>query len=282
MQQRKTPTKMKNEQQYYEFERFWNNEEYSYEINIEKIKLTFEFLPPDVTSLLDAACGNGIFTNMAVEKLDGVKVVGFDRSHTALKYVKAEKQTADIQAIPFADRSFDCVVAHDVIEHLPVGVYETALSEIARVARKYIIIAVPFEENRKHNVSECPICLSEFNNDLHFRSFDKQKLQNLFKGTGFECTQIKTCETNHFFYGQKLYGRIFFPKWQKKFRSPICPVCGYLNPEDSNPGFKLETKSQEHKSSGLMSTFKRIAKFFWPKYAKDYEMVALFEKKNSI
>lgn len=273
---------MENEQKYYEFERFWNNQEYSYEINIEKIRITFEFLSPDVTSLLDAACGNGIFTNMAVEQLKNVKIMAFDRSETALKYVKAEKQVANIDKIPFGDQSFDCVVAHDVIEHLPIGVYEKALSEIVRVARKYIIIAVPFEENRKHNVSECPICLSEFNNDLHFRSFDKAKMNDLFKGTGFECTKIRTCETNRFYYGQKLYGRLFFPKWQKKFRSPICPVCGYLNPEDDNPEFKLETKAEEYRPTGLMASLKRIPKLLWPKYSKDYEMVALFEKKTPI
>ncbi|HEY6901906.1 MAG TPA: class I SAM-dependent methyltransferase [Puia sp.] len=271
---------MENEQKYYEFERFWNNEEYSYEIGIDKINITFDLIRNDVTTLLDAACGNGIFTNMVAEKFRNIKVVAFDRSETALKYVKTEKHIASIDSIPFRDKEFDLVTAHDVIEHLPVGVYEKSLQELARVARKYIIIAVPYNENLKHNASECPSCHTTFNNDFHFRSFDKAKMENLFADKGFKCVEIRTCDSNQYYVGQRLYGQVFYPKWQKKFRSPICPVCGYLNPEDQNPEFRIGNPTKEEAPKGLVPFLKRLPKLIWPKYSKDYEMVALFEKKN--
>ena len=264
------------EKDYYEFERFWNDPEHSYHINIEKVKITFDFIKPDVHSLLDAACGNGFFTNMAVEKYPNMKIVGFDRSATALKYVTAEKFIGNIDSIPFADHSFDCVVAHDVIEHLPVGVYESALREIARVAGKYIIIAVPYDENLEDNISQCPGCKSIFNNDLHMRSFDKEKMNDLFRDFDFSCVEIRTCQPNTFYVGQKLYGDIFYPKWKKKFRSPICPVCGYINPEDMDTS-QTPGEAQTVKWS-VLSTLKSIPKLLWPKYSKDYEMVALFGK----
>ncbi|MDP4247671.1 MAG: class I SAM-dependent methyltransferase [Bacteroidota bacterium] len=288
------------EKEYYEFDRFWNNYAYSYEINIEKIDITFDFIGQrPIANLLDAACGNGIFTNMVAEKFREIKVVGFDRSEMALKYVNTEKMLAEIDAIPFGDASFDCVVAHDVIEHLPVGVYQKALNEIARVSRKYIVIAVPYRENLRHNVSECPSCLSHFNNDFHFRSFDEEKMKGLFGGTGFECKDIRTCNTNRFYVGQKTYGRLFYPKWQKKLRSPICPVCGYLNPEDSghessNPvlpaGNETDAPGTAHATApapasaatSLLGMIKKIPKAIWPKYSKDYEMVAFFEKKSNV
>jgi SAM-dependent methyltransferase len=272
---------MNYEKQYYEFERFWNNYEYSYKINIDKINITFDFIKKDVKNLLDAACGNGIFTNMVSEKFENLKVVAFDRSETALKYVKTEKYLASIDAIPFNDQEFDCVVAHDVIEHLPVDVYDKALKEIARVARKYIIIGVPFDENLRHNVSECPYCLSHFNNDFHFRSFDKKKMSGLLAASGFRCVEIRTCDTNKFFVGHRTYGNLFYPKWQKKFRSPICPVCGFVNPEDKDPDFKIGIE-ETVAPAGILPKIKRIPKLLWPKYSKDYEMVALFQKENTI
>jgi SAM-dependent methyltransferase len=268
---------MSFEKEYYDFERFWNNPEYSYRINIEKIKITFDYIKPDVASLLDAACGNGIFTNMALERFPKIKITAFDRSETALKYVKAEKFVGSIDAIPFPDCSFDCVTAHDVIEHLPVNVYPKALQELSRVSKKYIIIAVPFDEDLEDNISQCPCCRTIFNNDLHFRSFDKDKMRGLFAGSGFTCVDIKTCEKNTFYLGQKKYGNLFYSQWKKKFRSPICPLCGYKNPADQDPSFTVGTTSEVPQAS-LIAYLKAIPKRVWPKYSKDYEMVALFER----
>lgn len=270
---------MSFEKEYYEFERFWNNYDYSYKINIEKIKITFDYLKKDISNILDAACGNGIFTNMAMEKFPEKKIIAFDRSETALKYVKAEKFIGNIDNIPFPDSSFDCVVAHDVIEHLPINVYQKAIHEISRVAKKYIVIAVPYDENLEDNISQCPSCKSIFNNDLHFRNFDKTKMKNLFVEAGFICTDIKTCEKNTFYVGQKTYGDLFYAKWKKHFRSPICPLCGYKNPDDQDPSFTVGGNEQVANKS-FLSYIKNIPKLVWPKYSKDYEMVALFKRAS--
>ena len=270
---------MSFEKQYYDFERFWNNPAYSYKINIEKIRITFDYISNgEINSLLDAACGNGVFTNMALERFPDKKIIAFDRSETALKYVKAEKFVGEIDSIPFPDNSFDCVVAHDVIEHLPVNVFGKAIHELGRIASKYIVIAVPFEEDLEDNVSECPCCKTIFNNDLHFRSFDKEKMRHLFSAAGFQCVDIKTCERNIFYVGQKKYGTLFYGKWRKHFRSPICPLCGYKNPDDENPSFTVGTE-QSGTTNSFLSLIKRIPKAFWPTYSRDYEMVALFKKK---
>lgn len=268
---------MNNEQKYYEFERFWNDHEYSEKFNIEKINITFSYIQEDVKTLLDAGCGNGIFTNMVAEKFPNIKVVAFDRSETALKYVNTEKYVASIDNIPFKDNEFDCVVSHDVIEHLPIEVYNKALMEIARVAKKYIIIGVPNDENLKDFVSECPACKTIFNNHLHFRSFNQKKVSDLFISQGFECIEIKTCDKIQSYWGQKAYTKLFYPKWEKKFRSPICPVCGYINPDDLNPDVKSVADVSEGKS--FLSMVKKIPRLIWPKKTIDYEMVALFKKK---
>lgn len=269
---------MSFEKEYYDFERFWNNPDYSYKINIEKIQITLDYLKSDVTSLLDAACGNGIFTNMALERFPDMKIMAFDRSESALKYVKARKIIAGIDEIPFPDCSFDAVVAHDVIEHLPVNVYSKAIRELSRVAKKYIIIAVPYMENLQDNISECPSCKTIFNNDLHFRSFDKSSIKDLFLEYGFLCTDIQTCEKNTYWVGQKVYGSLFYSKWKKYFRSPICPLCGYKNSLDQDPLFKIGGNEQKTQKS-FLTYLKSIPKLFWPKYSKDYEMVALFKRK---
>ena len=45
--------------------------------------------------------------------------------------------------IPLPDKSFDAVVAFEILEHIPFEQFETALTEIKRVARKRVVISLP-------------------------------------------------------------------------------------------------------------------------------------------
>jgi SAM-dependent methyltransferase len=267
---------MSYEKEYYEYDGFWNNREESLIINREKIQITFDYLQSDISSVLDAACGNGVFTNLLAERFPALKIMAFDRSEAALKYVKTKKIMAEIDDIPFGENEFDCVIAHDVIEHLPVSIYETALKELGRVAKKYIIIAVPNDENVLDRSTRCPSCKAVFNYDLHMRSFSREKMNDLFSGMGFACKEIRTCDKNTFYFGQELYGRLLYPEISKRFKSPICPICGYT--ELSSSALKSTMKRVAPVNSGFVKLLKAIPKLFWPKYSFDYEMVALFEK----
>jgi SAM-dependent methyltransferase len=269
---------MSYEKLYYEYEGFWNDYQTSYINNIEKIEITFSYIKDDVKSALDAACGNGIFTNMLVEKFPQLKVAAFDRSETALSFVKAEKFLAEIDQIPLGDKQFDLVIAHDVIEHLPQGTYEKALCELVRVARKYLIISVPHNEKLLERSTQCPSCNAIFNYDLHMRSFSQEKLSNLLLDKHFLCKNIKTCDKNTFYWGQKLYGRMFYPEINKRFKSPICPICGYT--EVMSEGKLKDSRYVIKPENSIKKLLKKIPKVLWPKYSFDYEMVALFERNN--
>lgn len=49
----------------------------------------------------------------------------------------------DVRDLPFDDRSFDVAVAVDLLEHVPPADRAAALREVARVARRRVVIACP-------------------------------------------------------------------------------------------------------------------------------------------
>lgn len=57
-----------------------------------------------------------------------------------------ERVVGDVTALPFADRSFDAVVALDLLEHVPPQLRATALGEIGRVSDRIAIVGCPCGE----------------------------------------------------------------------------------------------------------------------------------------
>jgi len=51
----------------------------------------------------------------------------------------------DATAVPLADGSVDTVFAVHLLEHLPLGVDRLVLAEMLRVARRRVVVAVPYE-----------------------------------------------------------------------------------------------------------------------------------------
>ena len=49
----------------------------------------------------------------------------------------------DVTKLQLEDNCFDCVLATEILEHLPFSEFDVALSELARVSRKHVIITLP-------------------------------------------------------------------------------------------------------------------------------------------
>lgn len=89
-------------------------------------------------TILDAGCGTGYFSRRFAQ--DGHSVVGIDRDPAAVAYARASRTpplsgvVADMTALPFADRSFDCVISVTALCFVENEV--KAMKEILRVARR--------------------------------------------------------------------------------------------------------------------------------------------------
>jgi SAM-dependent methyltransferase len=104
-------------------------------------------LPADPATVLEVGCGEGGQLRKVGDALPGAHLVGIDLPHPDLAErwhgLDSEMVCASATRLPFPDRSFDLVLALEVLEHLDDP--DTALTEIARVGRDAVILSVPWE-----------------------------------------------------------------------------------------------------------------------------------------
>ena len=102
------------------------------------------------TSFLDAGCGEGFVAHALRDRLPGLRLIGFDVNPAVVRAAAAANAgagfaTASIFALPFADDAFDVVGCFEVLEHQAGDGPERALRELARVARRAVVLSVPHE-----------------------------------------------------------------------------------------------------------------------------------------
>jgi ubiquinone/menaquinone biosynthesis C-methylase UbiE/ribosomal protein S17E len=271
------------EQQYYEDDSFWNDS-LNDPANRLRIKKTIDLIPSDVHALVDLGCGNGVFLNTLISQKPQLDLLGIERSEAALRYVRTKKMQESIEKVSLPDRSFDCVSCLEVIEHLPVGIYDKALKEMTRISSKYVIVSVPYKENLRESFNTCPSCESSFSYEFHLRSFDDDQMEKLLVPFGFRCMSKDLLGLQESFVGHNLYKNIIYPEHKRKFVSPICPICGYENPirKTSETGKQLNEQSSPHKSKSLKQTITsfitKAPKLLWPKEKKHYWILCLYER----
>jgi ubiquinone/menaquinone biosynthesis C-methylase UbiE len=91
----------------------------------------------EYSMLLDAGCGSGLFSSMAIKP--GAQVIGIDAAPGLLEVARQRNpqnnfMEEDLEAMPFANNSFDIVTGFNSFQY--AGNFENALLEAKRVLKK--------------------------------------------------------------------------------------------------------------------------------------------------
>jgi 2-polyprenyl-3-methyl-5-hydroxy-6-metoxy-1,4-benzoquinol methylase len=102
------------------------------------------------TSLLDVGCGEGVLVHQWAQRLGSARVVGIDLEEPSIQAGWAERQAPNLEYrvmhaenLPFAENEFDTATAIEVLEHVPDP--EHTISEMARCAKRHLLVSVPRE-----------------------------------------------------------------------------------------------------------------------------------------
>ena len=100
----------------------------------------------DFTTLADIGGAEG-YKGAMIRELFGAEVLNADLSPEACRLAERiyglQTRAVSMEALPFADESFDCVLCSESLEH--VSQPGRSLAELLRIARKAVVITVPAE-----------------------------------------------------------------------------------------------------------------------------------------
>lgn len=134
-------------------------------------------------NVLEVGCGPG---DLAAELFDdSVEYVGLDRSEAEIATARRRRPRSRFLAasaydLPFEDRRFDLVVVCEVLEHLERP--GAALSEIARVSSRDVLVSVPWEPAWSAlNLARGAYVLRLGNTPGHVQRFSRRAIRSLLR-----------------------------------------------------------------------------------------------------
>ena len=93
-------------------------------------------LANDIKNILEVGLGAGIVKDYLLKILEDVKTLDIDPGLNP-------DIVGSIEKMPLDNKTFDCVLSAEVLEHIPYQYFSSILKEIKRVSRRYAIISLP-------------------------------------------------------------------------------------------------------------------------------------------
>ncbi len=111
-------------------------------------KFTEAIADVPMTNLLEVGCGEGFLLAALQKRYPHIPMLGLDYSDVALRagreiFPQLKLEHGDIYRLAQADKSYDVVVASEVLEHLDRP--EEAMKELVRVSKRTLLLSVPNE-----------------------------------------------------------------------------------------------------------------------------------------
>lgn len=162
------------------------------------------------TTVLDVGCGQGRHSFEALRR--GAQVTAFDANESDLADVKmmfgameaegevgpggaGQVQHGDAREMPFADGSFERVIASEVLEHIEEDI--VAMAEIARVTAPGGLVAVSVPRWWPEKICWA---LSDSYHEVeggHVRIYEQDQLVNRLQGVGLEVLGVDHAHALH-------------------------------------------------------------------------------------
>lgn len=172
---------------------------------------------------------------------------------------------ADVRSIPCANKTYDTVLACQILEHIPFTDVPQALSELARIARQRVIISVPY----RATLFECVIKFP-FVRTLFKRNFIDLTMRIPLRFAGFASSGQHYWELDIHTYTRSAFRRLLQQHFKiiKEF-SPVLNKFHYffiLEPQTTSEASELNPQFVQDTYNSFLSTLPEEYSFYrWQK-----------------
>lgn len=135
-------------------------------------------VPPGIGPALDVGARDGFLSVLLAER--GAQVTALDLQMPLIEHPRIHCVRGDVTALDFPDDYFDLVLCAEVLEHIPPALLERACAELSRVARRFVLIGVPYKQDLRAARSTCATCGGKNPPWGHVNRFDEERLRALF------------------------------------------------------------------------------------------------------
>jgi SAM-dependent methyltransferase len=195
-------------------------------------------IPSDPSRVLEIGPGEGWLSSLLTRR--GHRVIALDIARSWVARIPPDQVAGRIAGmmtdLPFAERTFDVVVAAEVVEHIPD--LPGALAEAARVLAPggHLVVTVPYRETLTYVA--CPECGERYEQNGHCHTFDIPKLEGALRAAGLEPRTR--------FVGPTRFSREILR------RAPIAPLLPFLMALD-----RMSYRSQRVTDTWMLMTGRR-------------------------
>jgi len=149
-------------------------------------------------SVLDIGARDGSIASLLTNHFKLVIALDLEKpkiEHNAIKCVQG-----NLVNLQYANNTFDMVFCSEVLEHIPRKLLPKACTELERVAKRFLVIGVPFMQDTRVGRTTCLSCNKKNPPWGHVTSFNQEYLIKIFPS--FQAKEIsfvgKTKERTNF------------------------------------------------------------------------------------
>lgn len=144
----------------------------------ERIADLLALIPASGDRALDAGAWDGHLAILLAARYQ--EVVALDLNPPDIHHPRIQPVQGDVTALPYPGDSFDLVLCTEVLEHVPPDRLPPAAAELTRVARRDVVIGVPYRQDLRLGRTTCAACGRRNPPWGHVNSFTTERVRDLF------------------------------------------------------------------------------------------------------
>jgi 2-polyprenyl-3-methyl-5-hydroxy-6-metoxy-1,4-benzoquinol methylase len=153
----------------------------------DRIQSSVSLIKEKTGNLLDIGVGYGDFEKTLYKKNKKILIHGIDISLKGLnklkKIVPGTYRKGTVLDIPFKDKTFEIVVALEILEHISSNKIFKAYKEISRIMKKNGVFILSVPVNEKYTLRDNP--------NRHMRAYSPKLITSELSIAGFKILRIK-------------------------------------------------------------------------------------------